>query len=127
MATNKRITNRAKVRSAKELARQAVETPQPRRLKDKAKDLEGKLHRLEVEIAASSRIYGETRRRSRDELPPPEPSRKIRSGPKRLTHAQTREKRRTFYMQVLEFAVTALLFVGACAWLYQWWLSRTAI
>src|SRR5215207_7577479 len=39
-----------------------------------------------------------------------------------LSYAQAAAKRRKFLVQIAEFLITAVLFVGACAWLYQWWL-----
>lgn len=130
MAGNKRVRKSSKARDAQDLlgseGGRGVEVPvrRPRSLKDKERELQGQLHRLEVEIAATSRVFAdERRRRNENELPPPEGYRSRAKG-KRLTLAQAREKRRVFYMQVVEFAVTLLLMVGACAWLYQWWLSR---
>lgn len=42
----------------------------------------------------------------------------------RLSLAQAAQKRRCFLVQIAEFTVTAILIAGACAWLYQWWLTR---
>lgn len=42
----------------------------------------------------------------------------------RLSLAQAASKRRRFMVQIGEFLVTAILIAGACAWLYQWWLTR---
>lgn len=41
-----------------------------------------------------------------------------------MSLAQAAAKRRRFLVQLGEFLVTAILFCGACAWLYQWWLTR---
>ncbi|TLD69844.1 hypothetical protein FEM03_16115 [Phragmitibacter flavus] len=129
MSANKRIRKPSTAKTAKDLL--ALDMPstvrKPKVLKDKAELLKDEVHRLEVAIAATSKVFSEQRRRRNDdELPPPERSAPKRRGEQRLTLAQASEKRRVFYMQVLEFTVTALLFVGACAWLYQWWLSRSA-
>lgn len=95
----------------------------PKRLKDQKKELQGQLHRLEVEIAASSHVFAqERRRRSRDELPPPDEFRFRRKGKgRRLTLAQASEKRKKVYMQIAEFVVMLLLFIGACSWLIKFW------
>lgn len=128
MAANKRVRKSSRAKSAQDLLH-LLENPvasvsKPKMLKDKEKVLQGQLHRLEVEIAATSRVFAdERRRRHRDELPPPEEYRVRRKG-RRLTLAQESEKRKKIYMQAVEFAVTALLFIGACSWLYKWWLSR---
>ena len=42
----------------------------------------------------------------------------------KLSLAQAAQKRRRFMVQIAEFSVTAILIAGACAWLYQWWLTR---
>jgi hypothetical protein len=42
----------------------------------------------------------------------------------RLSLAQAAQKRRHTLVQIGEFLVTAILIAGACAWLYQWWLTR---
>jgi hypothetical protein len=41
-----------------------------------------------------------------------------------MSLAKAAQARRRFVMQVGEFLVTAVLIAGACAWLYQWWLTR---
>jgi hypothetical protein len=129
MSVNKRIRKSSTAKTAKDLLSSEVPSAvkKPQALKDRAARLKGEVHRLEVAIAATSQVFSEQRRRrDNDELPPPERTAPARRGAQRLTLAQARERRRVFYMQVLEFTVTALLFVGACAWLYQWWLSRSA-
>lgn len=41
-----------------------------------------------------------------------------------MSLAQAAGKRRRFLVQAAELVVTAILIGGACAWLYQWWLTR---
>lgn len=41
-----------------------------------------------------------------------------------MSLAQAASKRRSFLVHACEFVVTAILIGGACAWLYQWWLTR---
>ncbi|MFZ4763557.1 MAG: hypothetical protein ACOYMN_01285 [Roseimicrobium sp.] len=48
----------------------------------------------------------------------------IPTGGQRLPLAQQAAARRRALLQAAEFITTAILFAGACAWLYQWWLSR---
>jgi len=122
MSKNVRI-NKSRPKSAQDLLQSPGASRKPTTLKAKAQDLEKTLHRLEVEIAATSRLDQERKIRNRNTIPAPERTKFARSQ-RRLTHAQTREKSRKRLMQVMEFTVTALLFVGACAGLYQWWLSR---
>lgn len=97
----------------------------PKSLHEQSLELESKVRRLEVEIAATSRMAQESRIRNRDLLPPPD---SVRGGfaysKTRMSFAQSRTKRRAVALQFTEFTITLLLFVGACAWLYQWWLSR---
>ena len=124
MSKNVRI-NKSRPKSTEDLLSEGPSrTRKPTTLKAKAQDLEKTLHRLEVEIAATSRLAHESKIRNRNTIPAPERTKFARSQ-HRLTHAQSREKNRKLMMQVMEFVVTALLFVGACAGLYQWWLSRT--
>jgi hypothetical protein len=123
MSTNKRINN-PRAKSAKDMLSEGKgRSVKPKSLKAKAEDLEKTLHRLEVEIAATSRLAHEKKIKNRNFVPPPERSGFARSAG-RKTHAQKLEQRRKLLIQVAEFSFTALLFVGACAWLYQWWLSR---
>jgi len=122
MSRNVRI-NKARPKSAQDLILAPSRPGKPASLKAKAQDLEKTLHRLEVEIAMTSRLDRERKLRNRNTIPAPERTRVRASG--RLTHAQTLEKRRKLLMQILEFTITALIFVGACAGLYQWWLSRS--
>lgn len=123
MSTNKRI-RKPRAASAQSLLDLPAVAPKPKTLKAKASDLEMKVHRLEVEIAATSRIAQERKLRNRNVVPPPDESRGFAQGATRLTHAQSLEKRRKLMLQILEFSVTALLFIGGCAWLYKWWLAR---
>lgn len=74
-------------------------------LQKRARQIKRSMHRLNVEMAADRLGYPVGR-------------------PKKMRYAQAAEKRRKFLVQTSEFVITAVLFVGACAWLYQWWLSR---
>lgn len=97
----------------------------PKSLREQSLDLANNVRRLEVEIAATSRMAQESRIRNRDILPPPDSIRRRHSYSKpRMSFAQSRTKRRALALQFTEFTITLLLFVGACAWLYQWWSSR---
>lgn len=123
MSTNKRI-RKPSSKTMTSLLDEA--TPRrPKTLREQSIELESKVRRLEVEIAATTRMAHESRIRNRDTLPPPDA---IRGGAgrsqARLSFAQSRTKRRALAFQFTEFTITLLLFVGACAWLYQWWLSR---
>lgn len=123
MPTNKRIRKPSSKTVTSLLDESAPR--RPKTLREQSLELENKVRRLEVEIAATTRMAHESRIRNRDVLPPPET---IRGGTghakARLSFAQSRTKRRALAFQFTEFTITLLLFVGACAWLYQWWLSR---
>ncbi len=127
MSGNKRIRRpQPELRGTLQESLQAAPPKAKKSLKDQTRDLQSQVHRLEVEIAATSRIVREDKMRTRDYLSPPERlAAGARSkGKSRLTYAQAREKRNRFYMQGLEFFVTGILLVGACAALYSWWKSR---
>jgi hypothetical protein len=100
---------------------------QPRTLKEKTAELQTRILRVEMDIVSASRQAKEHRLKYRDTLPPAETARsqsKAFAQSRRLTLSQTRARNRKLMIQVAEFAVTAIILVGACAWLYQWW-SRT--
>lgn len=73
------------------------------RMKERA--LKMKMHRMRVEMVAN-KIGFPIGKQSQMSL------------------AQAASKRRSFLVQAGEFLVTAILIGGACAWLYQWWLTR---
>lgn len=123
MSINKRVR-----KSSSKTVTSLLDEPvsrRPKTLREQSLELESKVRRLEVEIAATTRMAHESRIRNRDILPPPDA---IRGGAgqsrTRLSFAQSRTRRRALALQFTEFTITLLLFVGACAWLYQWWLSR---
>ncbi len=101
MAKNKQMRKRsAKADLIQEMDQE--EAPQDvASLQKRARQLKRSVHRLNVELAAD---------RFRHE--------------RKMTYAQAAASRRQFMVQAAEFLITAVLFVGACAWLYQWWLSR---
>jgi hypothetical protein len=74
-------------------------------LRQKERVLRRKVHRMKVEMAASRMGFP-------------------MGSQHRMTYAQAAAKRRRFLVQAAEFITTAILFVGACSWLYHWWLSR---
>jgi hypothetical protein len=74
-------------------------------LRMRERDLKKKVHRMKVEMVA--RKIGFPIGRQPD-----------------MSLAKAAQARRRFVMQVGEFLVTAVLIAGACAWLYQWWLTR---
>lgn len=105
MAGNKRMRKRAPKNSPMLPFMDEGEPRDVATLQRKAKEIQRNMHRLKVEMAA-------------DRLGFPV------GKPRKMTFAQAQAKRRRFMVQATEFLITAVLFVGACAWLYQWWLAR---
>ncbi len=105
MATNKRMRRRAETPMFPQLEEEEVTPPNLAALQKRSRDLQRSVKRLKVEMAADRLGYPMGRQR-------------------KMTYAQTAAKRRKFLVQTAEFLITALLLVGACAWLYQLWLSR---
>lgn len=126
MSTNKKISSRSRSKTVSSMLNSPAPAAKPKSLKEKTKELQNKVHRLEVEIASTSRLATERRQRYRDTLPPPEKSGFARSKQQRLTHAQKREQNQRLMIKVVEFAVMALLVAGGLAWLYQTWVARSA-
>jgi hypothetical protein len=97
-----------RVRSSKSktgLAAMDDEPINPIALRMKERALKKQVHRMKVEMVA--RRMGFPIGRQPD-----------------MSLAKAAQARRRFLMQAGEFLVTALLIAGACAWLYQWWLTR---
>lgn len=123
MLTNKRI-RKSSHKTMTSLLDEAT-SRRPKSLQQQSLELESKVRRLEVEIAATGRMAQESRIRNRDILPPPDSIKGVFGHSKvRLSLAQTRTRRLALTLQFTEFVITLLLFVGACSWLYQWWMSR---
>ena len=96
-----------------------------RTLKEKTEDLQTRILRVEMDIVSASRQAQEHRIKYRNTLPPVEGKKNgFAQGERRLSLAQSRARTRKLLVQWAEFGVTAIIFVGACAWLYQWW-ART--
>lgn len=103
MPSNKRIRNsRSKTGLA---AIEGARLDPGAELKLRERALKKRMHRMKVEMVASRLGFPIGR-------------------DTRLSLAQAAQKRRRFLVQIAEFAVTAVLIAGACAWLYQWWLTR---
>ena len=101
MATNKRIRKPAKA------TKEVLEVPSldpMHMLRQREKLLQKRMHRMKVTMTADRLGF---------------PTEK-----QRLTYAQASAKRRRVLVHAAEFIITAILFVGACSWLYQFWLSR---
>ncbi|MEZ0274862.1 MAG: hypothetical protein ACAH88_08145 [Roseimicrobium sp.] len=105
MAGNKRMRKRAPQASPMLPFMDESEPKDVAALQRKAKQIQRNMHRLKVEMAADRMGFPVGR-------------------PRKMTFAQAAAKRRAFMVQAAEFMITAVLFVGACAWLYQWWLAR---
>lgn len=105
MAGNKRMRKRAPQTPMLPLLEQEEMPQDAAALQKRARQLQRSVHRLKVEMAADRMGFPVGR-------------------PRKMTYAQAAAKRRKFVVQAAEFLITAVLFVGACAWLYQWWLSR---
>ena len=125
---NKRL-NSARPRGAEAPARAAkAAAPQPRVLtpQQQAKEIEDRIHRLEVEIAASPRLAQERYLRNRDMVPPPDAGLRARGQrPERLTHAQMAAKRRLKMLLMVEYLIGLILVLGAAAWAYKGYLHFT--
>ena len=115
-STNRRIS-RPRSRTAKALAKSE---PAPKSVQELTK----MVNRLEVDIAATSRLAFEEKRRRGDTLPPPEGMmRRARPIAKqtRLMYQQERSRRRKQMLQAAMFLTTLVLFAGAAAWVYKLW------
>ena len=120
MSSNVRV-RKTSAKTGRSLAQQ--DKASTRTLKEKTEDLETRILRVEMDIVSASRQAQERRIKYRDTLPPEQPARKrFAQGERRLTLAQTRARNRKLMVQWAEFGVTAIILVGACAWLYQWWM-----
>jgi len=93
----------------------------------KAKEIQDKIHRLEVEIASAPRLAQEHYLRNRDMVPPPDAGTRGERGqrPERLTHAQLAAKRRLKMLLLVEYLIGLILVLGAAAWAYKGWLHFT--
>ena len=121
MSSNVRV-RKPSARTAKSLTQQD-KAASTRTLKEKTDDLQTRILRVEMDIVSASRQAQERRIKYRDTLPPePSARRGFAQGERRLTLAQSRARNRKMMVQWAEFAVTAIILVGACAWLYQWWM-----
>lgn len=102
-SSNKRVRKSSPKSSAHEIMDDRLDPVEALRRKERL--LQKKVHRMKVEMVANRLGFPMGSQR-------------------RLTFAQAAAKRRRFLVQAAEFITTAILFVGACSWLYQWWLSR---
>lgn len=104
----------------------AKPAPAPRSKQEQADEIRERIHRLEVEIAATPRLMEEQYMRNRDIVPPPDAPRAPRGKrPERLTHAQLAAKRRLQMLLLAEFLIGLILVLGAAAWAYKGWLHFT--
>src|SRR5690349_17356436 len=102
MPSNK-LLKKSRSRTVQDLVSESKPAP------PSAADLRKQVHRLEVEIAATSRLAAQRRMRDGEVLPPPEPmrhSRKSYAVQQRLTHAQARRRRTRRLMQAAMFLVS---------------------
>jgi hypothetical protein len=113
---NKRIS-RARGRTARELVNETA-PPAPRTPEDIAREI----HRIELQIAATSRVARESKLRRGDSLPPLERSRRTLR-PVGLTLAQARSRRARLFLQAAVFVTSLVLLAGAAAWVYKMWLT----
>lgn len=74
-------------------------------LRQKERALKKRMHRMRVEMVATRLGFPMGKHTN-------------------MSLAQASSKRRRTMVQIAEFLVTAILIAGACAWLYQWWLTR---
>ena len=122
MADNRRIS-RSRSNTAKDLARAEKAAPTPRNAQARARELASEVHRLEVEIVATTRLAREHRVRNADTLPALDRRSSSARGIAALTLAQKRSRRHRFYLQTAQFAITSCLLAGAAAWLFKLWQS----
>jgi hypothetical protein len=100
--TNKRVGRKPK-QGLGAIDAEDIDASEALRLKERA--LKKKVHRMRVEMVARRLGFP------------------IGTQPD-MIRAKAAAARKRFLLQVVEFVVTAILIGGACAWLYQWWLSR---
>ena len=105
MATSNKLIRKPKPRSNADHITGAPPANRSDALRKKERVLKRTVHRMKVELAASRMGFP-------------------MGSQHRMTYAQAAAKRRRFLVQAAEFITTAILFVGACSWLYHWWLSR---
>lgn len=104
MATSNKLVRKPKPRSNPDHIMGGAVNPSDA-LRHKERVLKRKVHRMKVEMVANRMGFPI-------------------GSQHRMTYAQAAAKRRRFLVQAAEFITTAILFVGACSWLYHWWLSR---
>lgn len=104
MASSNKLVRKQKPRSNTDQIMGGTVRPSEA-LRHKERALKRKVHRMKVELVASRMGFPLGSQHG-------------------MTYAQAAAKRRRFLVQAAEFVTTAILFIGACSWLYHWWLSR---